>query len=238
MPGDLPTNCVPGAWVTKRMYQSHAKDEAARRALPFDDLDELGRAMSALTMESGPNQHVDALGHLTTKLSDHASAPDTHLTETTASPLLMSDDKAREILQSLQDLQDLQTNLRQLCLTFSPPRRLIFCRIPKTSGTYNTPSDFISVNGGTHALKPSVENRSFLEHENTLTGMLLQIDQVEAFGDQRIRDLRKQLIHRIGIELERLDQFKEVEWVKQQTEDTGINEGVVNTGMVIVTTIQ
>lgn len=238
MPGDLPTNCFPGAWVSKRMYQSHLKDDAARRQ--FDDLDDLGKAISALTMQSGSGHQVNDIGRLVNELSDHHElSPDIPPT-TTVAPL-DADDNALEIYQSLKDLQDLQTHLRQLCLTFSPPRHLDFCQVPKTSGDYTTPSDFTRVNGGTHALKPSATNRPFLEHENMLNTLQLQIDQVEAYGDQQIRDLRKHLTDRIGTELERLDQFKEAEWVKQQEDDArGTDDGVQVTGMqsILITTSQ
>lgn len=136
---------------------------------------------------------------------------------------------------SLHELYDLQINLRQACLTFSPPQYLRFINEPK--GAYASDLNdisYLSVNRGHYKLSEHGGNHSFIEFENTLLAFFLQVDSIEAHNDQDVTNTKGKIVVRIQDEWGRLDTFKESEWMRQQEKSTqdswNVADNTVNTG--------
>ncbi|KAK4046196.1 hypothetical protein OIV83_006271 [Microbotryomycetes sp. JL201] len=93
----------------------------------------------------------------------------------------------------LKALDDIARRLNQLVSHFHFPHEVTF----RSSATDKAPKlDFTAMNAPVHA------------YEEALTKLLLELDGVQSEGDSAVRETRKNLVHRVETELERLEGMK------------------------------
>ncbi|KAH7343733.1 hypothetical protein B0J17DRAFT_625377 [Rhizoctonia solani] len=87
---------------------------------------------------------------------------------------------------------------------------------------FTFPSDlvFASSNRITPALAPTLiynpTNAPVHAYENALTNLLTELDAVESYGDEHVRDVRRSLVKSVEAELEALEEKKRETWRNQQ----------------------
>ncbi|KAG9076358.1 hypothetical protein FS749_011883 [Ceratobasidium sp. UAMH 11750] len=111
-----------------------------------------------------------------------------------------SSDASDASLHSIAHLQDKYDSLRT---GFTFPSNLSFAS--SSSSPAASPSLLYNpTNAPVHA------------YEHALTGLLTELDAVESFGDEHVRDVRRTLARAVEAELEALEQKKREAWRKQQ----------------------
>ncbi|QRV72545.1 BAG domain protein [Ceratobasidium sp. AG-Ba] len=111
-----------------------------------------------------------------------------------------SSDASDASLHSIAHLQEKYDTLRA---GFTFPSDLVFA--PALSSPAASPSLMYNpTNAPVHA------------YENALTKLLTELDAVESFGDEHVRDVRRTLARNVEAELETLEERKRAAWRKQQ----------------------
>ncbi|KAF8607916.1 hypothetical protein BDV93DRAFT_519904 [Ceratobasidium sp. AG-I] len=100
---------------------------------------------------------------------------------------------------SLHSIAHLQDKYNSLCSSFTFPSTLAFA--PTNNSPASAPTLlFNPINAPIHA------------YEHALTGLLTELDAVESFGDDHVRDVRRGLVRRVEAELEGLEERKREMW--------------------------
>ncbi|MBW0518518.1 hypothetical protein O181_058233 [Austropuccinia psidii MF-1] len=112
--------------------------------------------------------------------------------------------------QKLKDLSKLEFKFNELKSGFTcpSPTDLTFLNPPNQSNFNSSPSTKLAFN--------IPANRSVQAYEESLTQLQIQLDAIISGGNEKIKNLRKQLVKQVELELERLDQFKTKAWVTQR----------------------
>jgi hypothetical protein len=107
---------------------------------------------------------------------------------------------------------------------------------PTVDGAYvrRDEDTLLDVNSGPHMLEPrDPRNQSLLTFENDLTMLMKEALAIETLSIGDIAEERDAIVQRIIRELDRVDDFKEKEWERQQKLEGDNNEDsdtYVNTG--------
>ncbi|KDN51027.1 hypothetical protein RSAG8_00656, partial [Rhizoctonia solani AG-8 WAC10335] len=106
---------------------------------------------------------------------------------------------------SLNSISLLQGKYESLRSGFTFPSDLTFAPAKGPTTPASTPSlPYNPTNAPVHA------------YENALTNLLTELDAVESFGDEHVRDVRRSLVKSVEAELEVLEEKKREAWRNQQ----------------------
>lgn len=115
--------------------------------------------------------------------------------------------------------------------TFAILEPLVFLHAPSFPYQRRNHRELTSPNLGPHQLKVKAKsNRSFLEHENAICGLLGQVESLSNSDvlypavESSAERLKASILH----ELQRIDIYKETQWVQQQAKAEG--KPIINTG--------
>lgn len=117
-----------------------------------------------------------------------------------------------------KDLQHVRDQFVQANLAYSAHGRLAFVHNPGAAGRYKRQEGATGINNGLHALSlRDPMNLAYLRQETTLHELIDQLDAVQSYGQNDLRDQRKGLVNKIKLEIDRLDRFKEDQWEEQRS---------------------
>jgi hypothetical protein len=135
--------------------------------------------------------------------------------ETASAQMPISSFQSRIIVDAVQNLDSLESQLNQLILTYTIQGPLQFACSPVKSGPFQ-PFVELSGNKGPHCLVICQQNRSFLECQASLNQLLLDVEKIKNFHLPNLQTKCAELLQRVNEEFMKLDQFKGAEWETQR----------------------
>ncbi|CEL59614.1 hypothetical protein RSOLAG1IB_03547 [Rhizoctonia solani AG-1 IB] len=112
---------------------------------------------------------------------------------------------------SLNSIAQLQGKYESLRSGFTFPSNLVFAPTKGPITPASAPTlPYNPINAPVHA------------YENALTNLLTELDAVESFGDEHVRDVRRSLVKSVEAELETLEEKKRAAWRDQQDSEVAV----------------
>ncbi|QRW16088.1 BAG domain protein [Rhizoctonia solani] len=191
----------------RRKVQEEAEAEQARRHLAAraDDEEKLRQFFQALAIRRSsvpaPSKKAE---DIPIPIRVPASAPSSpKVPERSSSPApSVASDSSDASLNSIAQLQGKYESLRS---GFTFPSNLAFA-----------PSKGPVTPASAPTLLYNPTNAPVHAYENALTNLLTELDAVESFGDEHVRDVRRSLVKSVEAELETLEEKKRAAWRGQQ----------------------
>lgn len=220
------------AWRHKRWARLRDALEEDVEAATASEPPSAGRAYTTESAQHSAGQNDPGARHRNAVIPSAPLAP-------IAPPSPSPPPPPPKIASQLDDLLHLQLAFIQGMVQFtSHGRALRFMKNPSRDGVFTRwhIQSGEPCNSGKCALDTKAfQNQPFLEHQNWLTMSFIFLKSTDGDGDAEVGEYRKGLARQIVEELERLEDLKEWEWGKQETDQSASCDSVLGTRFMINT---
>ncbi|PBL00441.1 hypothetical protein ARMGADRAFT_1006649 [Armillaria gallica] len=172
------------------------------------------------------NEIKDTIHAIFASLNDaHSNAPSSSdKGKEKAHPISAEDATSKDVVSSIEAVRNVETAFRALQSEFVFPVQLDFTPAP-------SPASSDSESSLTGRLAYTSRNGPVRYYEQSLSGLLAQLDSVESFGHEGLRRLRKAVVEKVESALEELEREVEGRWRSKTAKEAKVagEQDAVNT---------
>ncbi|SJL06343.1 uncharacterized protein ARMOST_09679 [Armillaria ostoyae] len=153
------------------------------------------------------NEIKDTIHAIFASLNDaHSNAPSSSSKgKEKAHPISAEDATSKDVVSSMEAVRNVETAFHALESEFVFPIQLDFTPAP-------SPASSDSESSLTGRLAYTSRNAPVRYYEQSLSGLLAQLDSVESFGNEALRSVRKEVVGKVESALEELEREVEGRW--------------------------
>ncbi|KAJ7596765.1 hypothetical protein C8J56DRAFT_296480 [Mycena floridula] len=220
-------SAAPESQSAPKSPVSSLKDQLESR-LYSDESTEIRDTIQAIfaslsdSQQAAPANGLDALQTLFGSFAGHqvpqsTSGPSASSSSSSASsskgkskaePVAPQDATSRDVVHAFDVMSSIQTAFSTLESEFVFPPQLDFVNVKPSADGSASDSDSSS----TSKLAFTARNQPVKYYEQSLTGLLVQLDQIDSFGNEELRTVRKEIVGKVEKAIEDLENEIEGRW--------------------------